>query len=271
MRITMRPTTWTAALSLLAVCGLSTPARADVTLVMNVTGKMVVDASGEQTTRIKGNKMRMDQTRDGAVTTVILDVDTGQMITLDAKKKEATVMTLAELQETLSKAGAGDLTMTIKSKVTPTSETKTVAGYKCTVHDVSIAVPFSMTKDAGSSMAIVMSGPACMSKDVPGFAEFKRFYATAAEKGFIFGDPRAAKGPGASMAKGQAELYKAMSEAGVAIEQATNMGLEGEGPAAAMMGRFMKGNINSTLVKVTEGDVAADLFVVPAGFKVKKP
>lgn len=264
-----RPTNWTAVLCLTAAAGLASPAHADVTMVQNVTGKIIVDASGETTTRIKGNKMRIDTARGNEVSTVILDIDGQQMIIIDQKKKEATVMPVAQLQEALGKAGGSGAHMTVKSKVTPTGEKKQVAGYNCAVHDISVAVPFSMTKDEKDSMTMVMSGPACLSKDAPGFADFSRLAAAAAEKGFVFSDPRTVKGPGASLAKGMAELNKTMSEAGIPLEQTTNLSLEGSGPAASLMGRFMKGTTTSTLVKITEGDIPADVFVVPAGFKVK--
>jgi hypothetical protein len=246
------------------IAGLAAPAHADITVMQRTTGK----GAGETTSRIKGNKLRLDTTAGDNTTTILMDLDAQQMTMLDAKKKEAVVMPVAQLQEAMGKTGAS---MSIKTKVTPTSEKKTVSGYACTVYDIDVAVPF-MAKEGEEPMAtLTMSGPACLSKDVPGQAEFARFYKTAVEKGFIFGDPRAAKGPGASMAKGIAEMQKSLAEAGIPVEQTQKIALEGSGPLVGMMNKMMGGSTTSTLVKVEEGTLAADLFVVPADYKVKKP
>jgi hypothetical protein len=166
------------------------PARADVTITQRTTGK----GAGETTSRIKGNKMRLDTTAGDNSSTVLLDLDTQQMTMLDAKKKEAMVMPVAQIQEALGKAGGS---IDVKTKVTPTAEKKQVSGYSCTVYDIGIAMPFMAQEGQPPMATLTMSGPACLSKDVPGQAEFARFYKTAVEKGFIFGDPRMAKGPGA--------------------------------------------------------------------------
>jgi hypothetical protein len=246
------------------LAGLATPAQADVTVIQRTTGK----GAGETTSRIKGNKLRLDTSSGDNTTTILMDLDAQQMTMLDAKKKEAMVMPVAQLQEALGKSGA---TIDIKTKVTPTSEKKTVSGYACTVYDIGVAMPF-MAKEGEPPMAtMVMSGPACLSKDVPGQAEFARFYKTAVEKGFIFGDPRMARGPGASMAKGIAEMQKALAEAGIPIEQTQKIALEGSGPLVGMMNKMLGGTTTSTLVKVEEGTLPAELFVVPADYKVKKP
>lgn len=248
----------------LGIVALAAPARADVTIVQKMTGK----GAGEQTTRIKGNKMRIDTTTGDNTSAVLMDLDAQQMTMLDLKKKEAMVMPVGQLQEMMGKSGAS---VTVKSKVTPTGEKKTVAGYACTVHDIAIAVPFAMAEGQEAAMTILMQGPACLSKELPGQAEFARLYRTAAEKGFIFSDPRAARGPGASMAKGVAELQKAIADAGVPVEQTTTIKIDGAGPMGGMMNKMIGGAMTTTLVKVDEAPVAADLFTVPADFKIKKP
>jgi hypothetical protein len=259
----------TGLLCLMAGFGLAGPAHADVTVTQTTSGKAaIMNVGGQSTTRIKGNKMRIDQTRGDDTLSTILDIDGQQMISLDSKKKEATIMPLAQIQEAMSKVASSP--SALKTKVTPTSEKKQVAGFSCTVYDVGIAMPFSPTGSEDMALTMTMSGPACLSKDVPGYADFARLYRSAAEKGFIFGDPRQAKGPAASQAKGITELYRAMAEAGVALEQTMNIGFEGSGPMAAMMSRMGKSSMTTTVVKIEEGDVAADLFAVPADYKVKK-
>jgi hypothetical protein len=73
------------------------------------------------------------------------------------------------------------------------------------------------------------------------------------------------------MAKGIAEMQKALAEAGVPVEQTSKIALEGSGPLIGMMNKMVGGTTTSTLVKVDEAPLAADLFTVPADYKVKKP
>jgi hypothetical protein len=251
----------------LAASLLAAPAAADVTVSSNTTGKapVVGDLAGTQTIRIKGNKMRIDSAQGSRETAVILDVDGQRMILLDAKKKEASITPVAKLQEVMGKSTSGE----VKASVKPTGETKTVAGMTCKVHDVSVAVPFSVGGPE-MAMALVMTGPACLSKDAPGYADYVRLYTTIAEKGFIFSDPKGAQGPGAAMAKGMANLQKTMAEAGVALEQNMHAELKGDGPMAGMMGKMFKFDSGGVVTKIETGDVDAALFEVPAGYKVKQ-
>src|SRR5688500_4357985 len=205
------------ALPFVLACLVAAPAAADVTVTATTSGTapVVGDLNGTQTTRIKGNRMRIDSMQGDKASALILDIEGQRMITIDDKKREATIMPAAKLQEALSKTTTGQ----VKASVAPTAETKTIAGMSCKVHQVSVEVPFSMGGGGEMAMALVMSGPACLSKDAPGYADYQRLYTAVAEKGFILGDPRSAQGPGAAMAKGMASFQKTMAEAGVALDQ----------------------------------------------------
>jgi hypothetical protein len=255
------------AIPFVLACLVAAPAAADVTVTATTTGKapMVGDLNGAQTTRIKGNRMRIDTTQGDKASAVILDIEGQRMVLLDDKKREAIIMPAAKLQETLSKTTTGE----VKASVTPTGETKTIAGMTCTVHQVSVSVPFSMGgPDMG--MALVMAGPACLSKDAPGYADYARLYTSVADKGFILGDPRAAQGPGAAMAKGMANFHKTMAAAGIALDQNMHAELKGEGPMAGIMGKMFKIDAGHVVTKIETGDVDAAIFDVPAGYKVKQ-
>jgi hypothetical protein len=255
------------ALPFVLACLVAAPAAADVTVTATTTGKapIVGDLNGTQTTRIKGNRMRIDSVQGDKATAIIIDIDGQRMITIDDKKREATIMPAAKLQETLSKTSTGE----VKASVTPTAETKTVAGMSCKVHNVSVEVPFSMGGPE-MQMALVMAGPACLSKDAPGYADYLRLYTTVGEKGWIVGDPRSAQGPGAAMAKGMANFQKTMAAAGIALDLNMHAELKGEGPMAAMMGKMFKLDTGHVVSKIETGDVDAALFDVPAGYKVKQ-
>ena len=61
------------------------------------------------------------------------------------------------------------------------------------------------------TMMVTLAGPVWIVKDAPGTADYTAFYKAAVEKGWIFSDPRAAKGqPG--QAKAMAEMYRQLAE-----------------------------------------------------------
>jgi hypothetical protein len=246
----------------------ATSALADVTVTVQTAGKAtIINVGGEGVTQIKGNRQRADQTMNGKTFTTIIDVDGRRFIDLDDKKKSAVVTPLDSLSEALQKVGAGNLQATL----TKTKETKQVAGYPCTVHDLSISMPFSPTgPGSGLDMNLVLSGTGCLSTAVPGLADYQNFYKTAADSGFIFGDPRAARTPtGAAQAKAYAALIRKMTEAGMPLESHIAITAKGDGPLAAMMGKLAASDIQTTVTKVVAGDLPAESFDVPAGYKVK--
>ena len=89
---------------LVLACLVAAPAAADVTVTATTSGKapVVGDLTGSQTTRIKGNRMRIDTMQGDKASALILDIDGQRMITIDDRKREATIMPTAKLQEALS-------------------------------------------------------------------------------------------------------------------------------------------------------------------------
>lgn len=242
-------------------------ASADVKLVAQMSGKVMgMNPSGETVTYIKGNKMRTDQTMGGNQMSTIMDVDSGEMITINHKKKEADIWSVAEMSQVLQEAGASPSGVDVK--MTPNGQTKEIAGYAATGHDMSVSVESQMP-GAPMKMTVTISGPAFLSTAAPGASDYANFYLAAAEKGFFFGDPRAAKAqPG--NARGMMALYKSMAEKGVPLESSTTIKLSGDGPMAGLFARMGGGQINTTVTSVSAEPLAADLFVVPAGYKVKR-
>jgi hypothetical protein len=117
---------------------------------------------------------------------------------------------------------------------------------------------------------MLMNGTVCLSTSAPGRADYQAFYRAAADSGFIFGDPRAARSPtGAAQAKAYAALTRKMAEAGMALESNINIAAGGSGPMAAMMGKLAKGDIVTTVTKIETGELPAASFDVPADYKVK--
>ena len=94
------------AVVVLGMLAFATPASADFKMVAQMTGKMMGRSpSGQTVTYIKGNKMRTDQTMGGSQLSTIMDVDAGELITINHKSKEAEIWNIADLAKTMQDAG----------------------------------------------------------------------------------------------------------------------------------------------------------------------
>ena len=259
----MRLRTAVVALGLVAC---ATTASADVKMVAQMTGKMMGrNPSGETVTYIKGAKMRTDQTMGGNQLSTIMDVEAGELISINHKNKEVEIWNIADLAKTMQ--GAGVSASGVDVKITPNGTTKEIAGYKAAGHDMTVSVKSQMAE--GMAMTVTISGPAYLSTDAPGAKDYASFYMAAADKGFFFGDPRAAKAqPG--NAKGMMALYRTMAEKGIPLESTQVIKLSGDGPMAGLFAKMGGGEINSTVTSVSAEPLGDDLFAVPAGYKVKR-
>jgi len=254
---------------LCAVLAAASSAHADVTVTTQTTGKAAfLDVGGESSNQIKGTRQRSDFTNKGKTLTTIIDIDGRRFVSLDAKKKSAVVTPLDTIADELQKVGIGAMDATLKK----TSQTKQIAGYPCTVHDIKLSVPFSPTGKMGEGMDLIMelAGTVCLSTAAPGLADYQAFYKAAADSGFIFGDPRTTKSPtGAAQAKAYAVLTRKMAEAGMALESRVNISASGDNPMAGLMGNAAKSDITTTVTKIETGALPAESFDIPADYKVK--
>jgi hypothetical protein len=120
----------------------------------------------------------------------------------------------------------------------------------------------------GPKTNVRLVGPMWVVKDAPGTREYLAFYQGAVDKGWIFSDPRAAKGsPG--QARAIAQMYKQLAEAG-GMPYVTDMEIkmEGEGPMAAMLAKMGGMTMSTTVESVAVGALADELFAAPAGYKL---
>jgi hypothetical protein len=256
-----------AAVSLL-VLSLATPASADVTIKQSTSGKgLGMSGTTTGTTYIKGAKMRTDLVTGDTTRSTVFDLDAQKMYSFDSKKKEADVYDLATIQADMAK---GTNLASMKASITPNGQTKQIGGKTATGYDMAISVPASAGGNADMAMTVNLSGPVWIVKNAPGSADWANFYKQAATKGFIFGDPRAAKGsPG--QAKAMVEMYRKMAEiGGIAYETETTIKLDGSGPMAGLMAKMGGMSATTTVTEVNAGTLADDLFAVPAGYKVKE-
>jgi len=252
-----------------ALAAAASSAQADVTVTTQTTGKAAfINVGGESVNQIKGTRQRSDYAHGGKTQTTIIDIDGRRFVSLDVKKKSAQVTPLDSIADELQKVGVGTLDATLKK----TSETKQIAGFPCTVHDINLSLPFSPTGQSGQGMdlTMVLSGTVCLSTAAPGLADYQAFYKAAADSGFIFGDPRMAKSPtGAAQAKAYAALTRKMAEAGMALESRINITATGDNPMANLMASAAKSDITTTVTKIETGTLPAESFEIPADFKVK--
>jgi hypothetical protein len=249
---------------LLAVC--AAPAGADVTIKQTTTGKgMGMGGTMPGVAYIKGLKMRSEIVMGDSTRVTIFDVEAQKMYSFDTTKKEADVWDMQSFGAEMSKAvDVSAMTSSLK----PNGQTKQLGGQAAIGYDMEVTVPSQMGGPGGPKIIVKMVGPMWVVKDAPGTREYLGFYRAAVEKGWIFSDPRAAKGsPG--QAKAMAEIYKQLSETGgVPYQTDMQIKLDGEGPMAAMMAK-MGGMTSSTVVEsIITGPLADDLFAPPAGYKL---
>jgi hypothetical protein len=257
----MRRLIFTTVLALAAM-----PAFADVTLKQTTNGKgMGMSGTMNGTTYIKGGKMRTDVVMGDKTQTTIFDVDAQKMYSFDSKKKEADVFDMA--------AVAADVSKTVdvsnaKASLKPNGQKKEVSGHSANGYDMEISMDSAMGGNKEMMMTVTLQGPVWIVPNAPGAAEYARFYKAAVEKGWIFSDPRAAKGqPG--QAKAMAEMYNQIAAiGGLPYETDMQIKLGGGGPMGGMLAKL--GNVSmTTIVNAVEvGPIADDLFAPPAGYKL---
>jgi hypothetical protein len=249
---------------------LATPAYADLTLKQTVSGKGL-GLSGTTTgvVYIKGHRMRSDVVTGDKTQTTIFDLDAQKLYMFDSKKKEADVWDMAAFASEISKSVDASQ---MKVSLTPNGRTKTVAGQTAAGYDLEISMPAAMV--AGSddlTMTVTLSGPTWIVKGAPGTDDYLQFYKGAAEKGWILGDPRAAKAsPG--QARAMTEMYRQLAEAG-GIAYETDMqirmsaGRSGN-PLGGLLARMGTISSSSVVQSVDNSALADDLFAPPAGYKL---
>ena len=247
---------------------LAVPSFADVTLKSTGSSKtMGAGGNATTTTYIKGNKMRTDSVVGDTTRTMIFDVDAQRLYSFDSKKKEADAWDMGAFGASMQ---ASVDTGSMKTSLKPNGQTKQIAGKAATGYDMEMSLPATFGGKDGMKMTVILSGPVWIVKGAPGTADFINFYKGALEKGFIFSDPRGAKGnPG--MAKVMAEMYKQLAATGgIPYEQETNVKMSGDGPMAGVLAKMGGISMTTTVQSVDTATLAADLFAVPAGYKVKE-
>jgi hypothetical protein len=255
----------TRTIALAVALALSAAAQADVTLKATSTGEgLGMSGTTTSVTYIKGLKMRTEAKSEKFSTASIYDVDAQKMLILDTKKKEANAWDMAAFSQEIGKAVTVE---GAQASMTPNGQVKSVNGQNADGYDVNISVPATI---ANSPVTILLTGVSWIAKGAPGAAEYAAFYRGAAEKGWIFSDPRQAKGaPG--QAKAMAQMYTEFAKiGGLPVETNMDMKVTGSGPMAAMMSKM--GSVKTTTVIDAVDTAALDdaLFQPPADYTLKQ-
>ena len=246
----------------------SATATADVTLKATATGKGL-GMSGETSnvTYIKGLKMRSESASAKASNVTIFDVDAQKMYILNDTKKEVDAWDMGAFTQEVSQAVTVD---GVRASMTPNGQTKTIQGQVAEGYDVEIVVPTVLGGPGGLPVTMLLTGVSWISKGSPGAADYAAFYKGAAEKGWIFSDPRTAKGaPG--QAKAMAQMYAEFAKiGGMPLESQMDIKAEGDGPVAAAMAK-MGGVSTTTVIDSVDTALLDDaLFQVPADYTLKE-
>jgi hypothetical protein len=246
---------------------LAAPAAADVTIRQTTTGKgMGMSGTTAGTTYIKGAKMRTETVMGDKTLVSIIDLDAQKMYSFESKKKEADVYALGAFQAEMAKNV--DVSA-MKADITANGKTKDIGGKSAVGYGMAVSVPATMG-GGEMKMMVNLTGPVWIVKNAPGAADWANFYKQAATKGFIFGDPRAAKAsPGQS--KAMVEMYRKMADiGGIAYETETSIRMEGSGPMAGLMAKMGGMTATTSVTEVTDGPLEDALFTVPAGYSLKE-
>jgi hypothetical protein len=154
----------------------------------------------------------------------------------------------------------------VEASITPTTQTRQVAGFTCTMHDMQAS---ALMEVGGEKLKLLISGPVCLAKDAPGSSDMAAFFKAAGENGLLFGDPRSAKAQPGQM-KAMTAMYLEMASLGVPLAQEMNVKLEGSGPMAAMMSKMGGSTMNFEVLSLSSERIADSIFEVPADYKVVK-
>jgi hypothetical protein len=257
----------------LLVVSLAAPAAADLTLKQTMNGKgLVVNGQSNGTAYIKGNKMRSEMQVGDRTQIAIFDLDAQKMYSFDSKKKEADVWDMAAFTAELQKAVD---TSAIKATFTPNGQTKQIAGQTANGYDLEISMPSAMGGSKDMTLLVTMTGTTWIVKNAPGTEDYIRFYKAAAEKGWIFSDPRAAKGsPG--QARAMTEMYKQFADAGgIAYETDMQIKMSSAGggagnPLGGLLARMGNMSMATTTVSTETGALADTLFAPPADYTLNQ-
>lgn len=213
----------------------ATPVSADVTLQFKGHGQVLGGETGDATEYRKGLKWRTDSSANGNSVTTIIDLSKGRMITLWHFSKTATVYEPKQLSQLFSK----DNVPPVKPSITPTTESRQIAGWTCIVHR--IEGTDSVEKLDMVPPTMVTRGTICLVKNGPGQADYVAFHRAAGTANQV--DP----------------------SLGVVFAMEMTISFRGKDPGSPLMDA---GTYGMEVVSVSTEPIPDSMFEIPADYKV---
>jgi hypothetical protein len=245
-------------LVLVALVLFAPAAFADITVTTSLSMLAAgMTMNGTLTTFIKGTKFRADTNLAGQNLSQLLDTATKQQWTINHGTKTIEPLNPAQ--------GMAALPITFgdpKATVTPIAEAREILGRKCQGFTVEIVIPITIN---GESVTMKMAGPAWVSKEGAGVAEYKAAQKALSEAG-LSTSPMSQSGP---QGKALAEATKALTDAGMVLEQELKMTMEGTGPMAQALGQAAGATITMKVTGVTTDAIPDAKFALPEGYTKK--
>jgi hypothetical protein len=223
------------------------PVSADVTLRMTMVESAFDGRVTSVTEYRKGLKMRTDSSGAAiASNSVILNLETGLVIMLWHDGKSADVI---DFRRMASPLGKNEVTQSI----TPTTQSRQIAGSTCTVYNVRSAVRMAERMiEMAEPIAIVMEGSMCLAKNAPGQADFARLSRAMAERAVPVPDPQSA-------------IQQQIAELGVPYATELTVSLGANVPGAEM---HKIGTHTTEVSSVSTTPIPDSMFEIPADYKV---
>ncbi|MGB2717993.1 MAG: hypothetical protein WBC51_27650 [Vicinamibacterales bacterium] len=223
------------------------PVSADVTLRMTMVESEIGRVTSVTEYR-KGLKMRTDSSGDAITSnSMILNLETGLVIMLWHDGKRADVIDVSRMAAPL---GKNEVTQSI----TPTTQSRQIAGSTCTVYNVRSSLRMKdRMMEMAEPIAMVMEGSMCLVKNAPGQADFARLSRAMAER--------------AVAANPQSAILRQIAELGVPYATELTFSLGANLPGAAM---HTIGTHTTEVNSVSTDPIPDALFEIPAGYTVTK-
>lgn len=253
------------------------PLRADVTITQTITmeGAMAAQMGGAQpkvVMKIKGNKVRSEAEIMGNTFSSIMDLETQELIVLNAATKTAVITSGAAAAKPTTPAPE------MKVEFKASGSKRTINDVSCDDHTFKYSMDMTqfsqgqMPPEAAEMMkgiTIIADGVTCIAREGKGVAEYSAFQKAAVQKGML----ALAMGmsPVGGAGGGMEKLMAAMSSApGLPYITEISLSFEGTSPMVDMMKQMGGIKMTQRTTAVSTDPIPDDLFKVPADFKVEK-
>jgi hypothetical protein len=238
-------------------------ASADVTITEHLVAKGAgPNYEWNRTIKIKGSKMRIESQHEKETFVTIYDLEAGQEMMLQPRRKVASVFALAEETGKLQRTQKF-----VKSSIQPTGKSKQVLGMNCEEYKYDVYAPDAQHLYAGHLIASVQrdSGTVCIARDASASKDFADFAHQLKDHGYI---------PGSISDQSRIQTDTALflliaSLDGFVLEHTAKTEIGG-GSGVGLYGTDISSERFSTVTSVSIESVPNVEFRVPDGWKIRK-